>query len=153
MLCPHCCSLGTLTLQVWICHFLLKFLAPSHRTLLHHPHPASSCGDFMKEALSWLFLLPAWGTAHRHRSWLCRPSSRRRRHSDYSPPRSRLHLHTFHPPEHTLLAPEIRDNSLEWRWNTVSWLQSVHLTLFLDKNCLVLRGTIFEQMLPSTQRF
>jgi hypothetical protein len=50
-------------------------------------------------------LLPllAWGIAHHHRSWLCRPSFHRHRHSGYSPPRSRLHLRMFHPPGHTLL--------------------------------------------------
>lgn len=41
--------------------------------------------------------------AHHHKSLLCRPSVHRNRHSDYSPPRSRLHPHRSRPPGHTLL--------------------------------------------------
>ena len=123
VLCPWCCPLGTLTLQAGGCYLLPSFLASGHYALLHHPHSDFSYVEF---ALFLPFLLSALGTAHHHRSWLCRPSFHRHRRNGYSPPRSLLHLHMSHPPRHILLASEIRGNSLEWGWNRTSWLPSVH---------------------------
>lgn len=121
-------------------------LAPQFPCSWLLPSFPSSPPWLLSSAFSLPFLLSAWGTAHRHRSWLCRPSFRRHRHNGYSPPRSPLHLHMSHPPGHTLLGPEIRGNSLGWEWKRTSWLTFVHLTLFPEKTCFCLsfRRTISE---------
>lgn len=84
----------------------------------------------------------ALSMAHRHRSLRCRPSVHRSTHSGYSLPRSRLRLHRFHPPRHTLLDQKLRQQlGHEGGMGWCLWYRlSTYMAPFPDKDCLVFHG-------------